>query len=291
MVAPLVPLSGENCANVQGFLGSSTVKAALNQSASVLAAILVLKKICDHPALLNDRAAIQAVRMPRRVEKTRRVRAPKKRTDAKPSGEPRAQRPARVLDDSDSEEGEGVPRDGTGFAVRVDGVLQRKEAPAKRVGAAAACGVPEGLEDDDAGVEGGRGCLEDSCSEDGGVDALGAAGDLSEEEDDDDDDDLADFVVRDSEEEEGSSSGSESGSDGGGEDEGELSEAEDEWRADGNAEEDAQNLMKRLKNMSVGDSCKTVRPARSRGIVQHGQRWCCPDRRCMSDVCSAALEC
>lgn len=37
-----------------------------NQTSSALAAISVLKKICDHPALLNNRNALKAVRMPRR---------------------------------------------------------------------------------------------------------------------------------------------------------------------------------------------------------------------------------
>ena len=47
---------------VQAFLNGSSVKAALNQTSSALAAITVLKKICVHPALLTDRAASQAVR-------------------------------------------------------------------------------------------------------------------------------------------------------------------------------------------------------------------------------------
>ena len=42
---------------VQAFLLSEPVKAALNQSGSALAAISVLKKVCDHPALLSERAA------------------------------------------------------------------------------------------------------------------------------------------------------------------------------------------------------------------------------------------
>ena len=56
--------SGCNLTILQGFLGSAEVKAALNQTASALAAITVLKKICDHPALLNKRNTLKAVRMP-----------------------------------------------------------------------------------------------------------------------------------------------------------------------------------------------------------------------------------
>ena len=43
--------------HVQAFLLSESVKAALNESRSALAALSVLKKICDHPALLSERAA------------------------------------------------------------------------------------------------------------------------------------------------------------------------------------------------------------------------------------------
>lgn len=39
------------------FLNSEGVKAVLNEKASPLAAITVLKKVCDHPALLSERAA------------------------------------------------------------------------------------------------------------------------------------------------------------------------------------------------------------------------------------------
>lgn len=40
----------------EAFLHSDAVKAALNSSRSPLAALTVLKKVCDHPALLSDRA-------------------------------------------------------------------------------------------------------------------------------------------------------------------------------------------------------------------------------------------
>ncbi|GAB4822407.1 hypothetical protein N2152v2_009453 [Parachlorella kessleri] len=40
----------------EAFLNSDSVKAALNQTNSALSAITVLKKICDHPALLSKRA-------------------------------------------------------------------------------------------------------------------------------------------------------------------------------------------------------------------------------------------
>jgi SNF2 family DNA or RNA helicase len=40
----------------EAFLSSDAVRAALNQSSSALAALTVLKKICDHPALLSERA-------------------------------------------------------------------------------------------------------------------------------------------------------------------------------------------------------------------------------------------
>ena len=42
----------------EGFLGSEDVKEVLNTSKSPLAAIGVLKKICCHPLLLNDRARL-----------------------------------------------------------------------------------------------------------------------------------------------------------------------------------------------------------------------------------------
>ncbi|KAL0050235.1 hypothetical protein WJX82_006933 [Trebouxia sp. C0006] len=41
----------------EAFLESSAVRAALNKTGSALAALTVLKKICDHPTLLNERAA------------------------------------------------------------------------------------------------------------------------------------------------------------------------------------------------------------------------------------------
>jgi hypothetical protein len=40
----------------EAFLHSDAVKAALNSSRSPLAALTVLKKVCDHPALLSERA-------------------------------------------------------------------------------------------------------------------------------------------------------------------------------------------------------------------------------------------
>lgn len=40
----------------ESFLHSDSVKAALNQTSSALAALTVLKKICDHPALCSERA-------------------------------------------------------------------------------------------------------------------------------------------------------------------------------------------------------------------------------------------
>jgi SNF2 family DNA or RNA helicase len=40
----------------EAFLHSDAVKAALNSSKSPLAALTVLKKVCDHPALLSERA-------------------------------------------------------------------------------------------------------------------------------------------------------------------------------------------------------------------------------------------
>lgn len=40
----------------QAFLDSDSVKAVLNQTSSALAALTVLKKMCDHPALLSERA-------------------------------------------------------------------------------------------------------------------------------------------------------------------------------------------------------------------------------------------
>jgi SNF2 family DNA or RNA helicase len=40
----------------EAFLHSSAVRDALNSSRSPLAALSVLKKVCDHPALLSSRA-------------------------------------------------------------------------------------------------------------------------------------------------------------------------------------------------------------------------------------------
>ncbi len=40
----------------QAFLNSDAVKAVFNQTNSALSALTVLKKICDHPALLSKRA-------------------------------------------------------------------------------------------------------------------------------------------------------------------------------------------------------------------------------------------
>ena len=44
------------------FLGSASVAAALNKTGSALAAITVLKKICDHPGLLSQNAAAEIAR-------------------------------------------------------------------------------------------------------------------------------------------------------------------------------------------------------------------------------------
>jgi hypothetical protein len=41
----------------QDFLESDAVRAVFNQTSSALAALTVLKKICDHPALLTERSA------------------------------------------------------------------------------------------------------------------------------------------------------------------------------------------------------------------------------------------
>lgn len=48
-------------AEVQRFLLTDTVKAVLNETQTALSAITVLKKICDHPALLSDKLARQAL--------------------------------------------------------------------------------------------------------------------------------------------------------------------------------------------------------------------------------------
>jgi len=44
------------------FLASDTVRAALNSSRSPLAALTVLKKICDHPYLLQKKAGAEGAR-------------------------------------------------------------------------------------------------------------------------------------------------------------------------------------------------------------------------------------
>ncbi len=43
------------------FLHTDSVRQVLNEKASPLAAITVLKKICDHPALLTQRAASNVI--------------------------------------------------------------------------------------------------------------------------------------------------------------------------------------------------------------------------------------
>ena len=57
----LVHTGGMRCSHVvhflQAFLTSGPVRAALNKTGSALAALTVLKKICDHPALLSEKAA------------------------------------------------------------------------------------------------------------------------------------------------------------------------------------------------------------------------------------------
>jgi len=55
-------LSSDQRRIYEAFLHSESVKQALNATGSVLAAITVLKKICDHPALLNERAAELVIR-------------------------------------------------------------------------------------------------------------------------------------------------------------------------------------------------------------------------------------
>lgn len=266
---------------MQGFLGSSTVKAALNQTGSVLSAIQILKKICDHPALLNGRRALQAVRMPRRTD-AQRVRRATAKAKRRPPAPPAVQRRPLVLDDSDSDdfggaagvdgggrEGRGSGdslTQGKGFDVYVDGVRQRSSRDECVADAAAGSSVPAGLEDDVADDVPGRRGLEDSSSEDGGTVGGGGrghgaarAGDSSDDGADSGDDGMSDFIVQDSD---GGGSGddssgeSDSGSEGE-DDEGEE-EAPEEWRGEGAAEEDAQRLMERLTNMQVGDSCKTV---------------------------------
>jgi hypothetical protein len=51
---PCPPCHPPTC--LQAFLNSDAVKAVFNQTNSALSALSVLKKICDHPALLSKRA-------------------------------------------------------------------------------------------------------------------------------------------------------------------------------------------------------------------------------------------
>lgn len=250
---------------LQGFLESSTVKAALNQTGSVLAAIQILKKICDHPALLSRRA-LQAVRMPRLTPEQRARRAAAKAAAAKAKAAkrllpPPPQRKAAVLDDSDSDDfggsrGGGRGRAGGsltagGFEVRVDGVLQAEGA--------GAAGVPAGLEDDGVVVSGrGAARLGDTSSDD---DVVVVDDDDSDGGAPSDSDSMSDFIADDSDGDDGSSSGGEGSSDGGASDGAEESEEETavEWAG----EDGAEPLLAKLQNMRVGDSCKTVRAARA----------------------------
>lgn len=55
----------------EAFLESSAVRAALNKTGSALAALTVLKKICDHPRLLNERAASLVARTGGRLAKVK----------------------------------------------------------------------------------------------------------------------------------------------------------------------------------------------------------------------------
>eukprot|EP00798_Chlamydomonas_sp_ICE-L_P017413 gene17413-23713_t len=45
----------------KAFLNTETVKSALNETKSALSALTVLKKVCDHPALLNKKAAMDII--------------------------------------------------------------------------------------------------------------------------------------------------------------------------------------------------------------------------------------
>ena len=58
----IVATYGRQTIVVQAFLVSPTVKQVLNESGSTLAAITVLKKVCDHPALLSERATATLLR-------------------------------------------------------------------------------------------------------------------------------------------------------------------------------------------------------------------------------------
>lgn len=244
---------------LQGFLQSSTVKAALNQTGSVLAAIQILKKICDHPALLSKRA-LKAVRMPRSAPEQRARRAAAKAAKAKaakaqasrrPVLPPPPQRKAAVLDDSDSDDfsDTGSCRrrraDGSltagGFEVRVDGVLQ-PDADAAFSAAVVADG-PAGLEDDDVIVVEDNGVV--VVEDDGGTSGSSS-----------DSDSMSDFIEHDSDgddSDDGSSSSWEDSSDDGEE----SDDAPVEWVGEASAEP----LLKKLEGkMRVGDSCKTVGP-------------------------------
>lgn len=104
---------------MQGFLQSSEVSSVLNQTSSALAAISVLKKICDHPALLNDRKLLKAVKLPPKFRGKQTTQKKPHKTiviDSNQSdddnefaqpGKSSTQRPRRAVSDSeDSEEGE-----------------------------------------------------------------------------------------------------------------------------------------------------------------------------------------
>lgn len=57
-----MPACARGCApRLQAFLHSDTVRRAFTEKENLLSALTVLKKICDHPALLSARAATSVI--------------------------------------------------------------------------------------------------------------------------------------------------------------------------------------------------------------------------------------
>ncbi|WIA32835.1 hypothetical protein OEZ86_006013 [Tetradesmus obliquus] len=81
----------------EAFLHSDAVKAALNSSKSPLAALTVLKKVCDHPALLSERATKLVLTASRRGQQG------KSKHSSKGSKQRRSSMDDFIVDDDDDE--------------------------------------------------------------------------------------------------------------------------------------------------------------------------------------------
>jgi hypothetical protein len=204
---------------VQGFLGSSEVAAVFNQTSSALSAISVLKKICDHPALLNHRNALKAVRMPAKVG--RHVKGAAHATSQKSS----QKKKTVVLNDSDSEDDFAQLAQPTSSSAHKRAAQQSESS--------------ESDEEDDLSS------LEDFVVQDSDVDSESESESSEEEQ----------------EEEEAEEEGLEEGQQWQQTDEGGSCSAAQGGNG-GWSSQQSQSLtarLKRIKDMHVEDSCKTVR--------------------------------